>query len=376
MSFCIDKKVGALGTMKKMNVSAKPIVGQCKPYQKKEVDDRHHPNGNPNGSTPPGRGFTRAAQDSRSHKGEAEEHHGRENLKKLCTFSGEELFTHQQSEKRCAQITKNSGAFLLFGCQVPHLFFTTAFLLYQKSPRCQAKDRQKIFVLIIQRKRERIEEKQKGGLILKTKTKRIFTLWTVIFLSFAVFFGGAYGYLKLTMKKGEQPAENKTERVPYYNALPEDVNLLWILPDKSQILFSLLFSRGCLNVIFADETPRERYCGAAPDYTVRADHTFLGDFIDRFGGLTLTVGGETLRYTGVQVTDLFSVPREEPTLNAVVTSLLNTISQVGFTKQDLTFLIEHTNTDLSLPDCYDWDEYIPDLCRNPQFFRCAESSEP
>lgn len=210
---------------------------------------------------------------------------------------------------------------------------------------------------------------------MKTEHKQMLTLWAVIFFSFAVFFGGAYGYLKIKMPPEEQPAEHKSENIPYDNTLPQNANLLFILPDRKQVMICLLFSEGRLNVVFADEAPRELYCGAAPDYTFHTKEEFLEKLIDRFGGLTLTLDGTTARYTGIQIIDFFSKGRQEPTLNAVVTALLHRIAEVGFTRQDLVFFIEQTKTDLTVPDCYDWSERIPELCANPQFFRCADSEE-
>ncbi|MBR7071107.1 MAG: hypothetical protein IKI29_02965 [Clostridia bacterium] len=146
---------------------------------------------------------------------------------------------------------------------------------------------------------------------------------------------------------------------------------MFVFPDQSEILFGMHFSDERLTVVFADGKPRDSYCGYVPDFTVRTDYQFLANWIDRFGGINLTANDTETRYTGIQIVELFSeITASQNQLSEILTQHLYQIASFGMTGQDFVFLIENTETDLTVPDCFDWQNHLPGLCRNASFFFC------
>lgn len=209
---------------------------------------------------------------------------------------------------------------------------------------------------------------------MKNNLKAVLGLTLVILFSLTAFLGGSFLYLKQNADKSRFPTETKVESVPYRTDTLRDKNLLFVLPDETRLLFGLKFSEERLDVVFSDRTPHERYCGSVPDFTVKTDYETISELIDRFGGVTLSDGESEIRYTGLQIMDLFSEQTDYlPLLTDVVAALLAQIAKNGMTADDFVFLITNTETDLTVPDCFDWATRMDALCRNPHHFYCNVS---
>lgn len=100
-------------------------------------------------------------------------------------------------------------------------------------------------------------------------------------------------------------------------------------------------------------------------YNVNAELTVpyftLADFIDRFGGVKMKTDQEgILNYSGVQVAEMLSKTNDQMFKKQITKQILNSIKNVGFTHNDLLFLINNTTTDLSFPNGY----FIPEVINN------------
>ena len=199
-------------------------------------------------------------------------------------------------------------------------------------------------------------------IILKRKTKYIFSLITVCFLVCLIFVGSGYLYLNYEL----EPTEIKQESVPYYTAAPENAGVMFdICGDRT--LCYMDFEKNTLSLIFdnADIKAGEKLYGYTVDYVVNGDYDLLGGIIDIIGGIELELENEVLRYTGVQITDVLSRTANRETLRRkIIPEILKKTEENGFQKEDFLYIIENSDTNLTVPDCYYWSDYIKTLCRN------------
>ncbi len=163
--------------------------------------------------------------------------------------------------------------------------------------------------------------------------------------------------------------DSGVESVPYYQETPPDnVGLLFRFDKNTSVFFDLDFSNEKISVILFDTKITKQTVldyGYIVDYVFDTDYIFLADFIDRFGGIEMQSDGGLLRYTGIQVTEMLKegkVQRRE-----VISSLFSKISHIGFSKNDLTFIIKNTDTSLNFPSGYPMITYIKHLCGRVNF---------
>ncbi len=199
----------------------------------------------------------------------------------------------------------------------------------------------------------------------KAALKRAF-----IFLCCAlVFFGGSYAYLSINLEsEGKQEAEAKDYTVPY-EKLPDDKGVLFTTPDNSAVLVYLSFTDSAIRLLNIESYNEQQseYFGYSVDFTINADYALLGGIIDRIGGLNLETEGQFMRYTGVQVIDMLSSSYGEDIKSQVIFAVFEQISKNNFSKEDFVYIIENSDTDLTVPDCYYWPDYIADMSRRVDF---------
>ena len=197
----------------------------------------------------------------------------------------------------------------------------------------------------------------KGKIIIILKTLMSSVLCLTLFL--------AVGYLCL--QEGKEPAETKQEEVPYFQ-LPQNKGVMMHI-GESRILFYLGFDSGLLSVVYADEfeNAAEIY-GYSVDFILKTDYSVLEKLIDELGGIVLEQNGELLNMSGAQVTELLKTTVDKAVLKREITQkIIEILGQKGMTVDDLIFLIEASETTLSVPDCYFWAEYMAELCKNVRF---------
>jgi len=160
------------------------------------------------------------------------------------------------------------------------------------------------------------------------------------------------GYFSL--KTPKQQVGQGVENVPYVEETLENYGLLFSFSEGGSVFINLDFYNKKTSFMFFDEEVEGLYMrqfGYRVDNVFKADYVFLAEFIDRFGGITLT-GETTMRYTGVQVTDMLSKSLDRKLKHSIAEALISKINTVGFNKRDLIFLIEETETDMSFPTGY------------------------
>jgi len=182
-------------------------------------------------------------------------------------------------------------------------------------------------------------------------------------LCFIIFL--AVGYAYLTSITNTEVQNNDISSVPY-SSVPENTGVLFDIAG-SAALFYLDFEGETVSIIYGDnalEYDTEIY-GYPIDYTVNADYSLITHIVDSIGGIDLLISGEQLTLTGVQVTELLTTTTESQELSRNITEkIIERISQNGFLRQDLLYIIENSETNLTVPDCYYWSDNLQRLCKN------------
>ena len=197
--------------------------------------------------------------------------------------------------------------------------------------------------------------------ILKRKIFGIIKLLSLCVICCSLFVGGGYFYLRQNFKE----AENKVSSVPYSFSAPENKGIMLSVCDSLTFLY-LDFGEERLKVIIPPGTEYDGEIFGYPiDFTVKTDYRFVSKLIDCADGIELDISGETLRYTGVQISDILSRTVDASELKRkIIITLLEKIGENGLDSEFFDFLVESTDTDITVPDCYYWEKYIMKLCKN------------
>lgn len=196
------------------------------------------------------------------------------------------------------------------------------------------------------------------------KLRRFLKALTICLCVGIIFVGLGYFYLD----KKLEPADNKTSSVPYTRSLPENTGIKFKMGGKGLLVY-MDFEQEQLSLIFDDRDTSVggMLYGYSVDYIVEGDFDLLAGIIDILGGIELEMENEVLRYTGVQISDLLSIQSGSDTLmREIILKLTEKVKESGFKTEDFVYIIKNSNTNLTVPDCYYWSEYIGGLCENVQ----------
>lgn len=188
---------------------------------------------------------------------------------------------------------------------------------------------------------------------MREKIKSFLITAGVMLGCIVLFFAVAVGVLT---PHTDRTGGDNSESVPYYNTeLPDSRGFLFNFYGGGAVFINFDFYSEKTAVIVFDDNAKESEIlqyGYTADTVLQADYTFLAEFIDLYGGLELKVGEETGRYTGVQITDMLSRNTGKTLKKQIIGGVLDKILKNGFTKEQLLFIIENTETDLNYPDGY------------------------
>lgn len=196
------------------------------------------------------------------------------------------------------------------------------------------------------------------------KTKGVLKLIFTISFCLLIFMLVTYFYLSAMIDKQNTAADTKQSKIPY-STTPEDSGVLFIFPDQKGLLTYFEFSNNSIYAIPVDDCTGESivYYGYPADYRIECDYPLIAGIIDNAGGVELERDEEILRYTGVQVVELlsYSADLRSDTLEITI-GLFKSISQNGFSVSDMTYILSNcTHTNLTLPICFNWSDYIPKM---------------
>ena len=172
---------------------------------------------------------------------------------------------------------------------------------------------------------------------------------------------GGYFYLHRSLK----PAEGQASEIPYSFSLPDNKGLLFDIAGNRTFVY-LDFENELMNVIIPQaESFDPTDFGYSGDFELRGELPVLAALIDYAGGITLQENGEQTRYTGVQVTDILSRSTDsEQLLRRIIPAILRSVAENGLEDEAFNYIIDKSDTDLTVPDCLAWRNYISRLCEN------------
>lgn len=173
--------------------------------------------------------------------------------------------------------------------------------------------------------------------------------------------GGGYAYLSFNTEK----TDNKASKVPYEFAPPENAGIMFEFCGNRTFVY-LNFENEEMKIVFPlSGNLGDTVYGYSIDYTVKGDYYLLADIIDAADGIELHTGDGKYRYTGVQVAELLSntVDTEELKRN-IIAALTRKTADFGIDENVFYDIIKKGDTNLTVPDCHRWAEYLSLLCKN------------
>ncbi len=202
------------------------------------------------------------------------------------------------------------------------------------------------------------------GDFLKSIIKKVF----IIFLCISLFLGLSYAYLYFNFNISTKAVDQKEDTVPYRN-LPDNAGIAFILPDSSAVLMYLDFENNCINAVNIEKYDKTNtmYYGYTADFTVELDYTLISEIVDRVGGVDIEINGEIMRYTGVHIIDLISTDSGDELKLQIIDDVFSRISKNNFSKDDFLYIIENSNSNLTVVDCVYWLDYMDEMFSNINF---------
>ncbi len=175
-----------------------------------------------------------------------------------------------------------------------------------------------------------------------------------------LFIGLGYYYIK----SHDIKVENEVESVPYYTQTPDSKGVLFKF-SKGSVYTYLDFDLSTVTVILNPESVDDM--GYSSDYTVNANYSLIAYMCDYFDGINLTLNAETLRYTGNQVVELIINDTSTELRMKVIDAIFQKINEEGIGVDFLNSIVTKSETNLKIPDCYFWAEFMDDISKNIKF---------
>lgn len=196
---------------------------------------------------------------------------------------------------------------------------------------------------------------------LKNTVKYVLLLAGLCVVCLLTLVGGGYAYLSFNTEK----TDNKASQVPYEFAPPENAGIMFEFCGDRTFVY-LNFENEEMKIVFPlNGDSEDTVYGYSVDYTVKGDYYLLAEIIDAADGIELQSDDGKYRYTGVQIAELLSntVDTEELKRN-IIAALTRKTANFGIDENVFYDIIKKGDTNLTVPDCHRWAEYLSLLCKN------------
>ena len=202
---------------------------------------------------------------------------------------------------------------------------------------------------------------------MKKRTKGLLTAFVSALLSFAVMLTAAYVYM--SADRAKKSVGSTESRVPYKQK-QESKGVMFLLPDGTGCLFHLDFENESVTAVLTETADpyADDLGGYGIDFTVELSFDTAEGIIDRAGGVNLEEDGQMLRFTGFQVIQLISQGAGMDLRREIVCEVLSGFAKNSITAGDLVYIIENSQTDLTVPECYGWHQDLPQMFENATVF--------
>lgn len=177
---------------------------------------------------------------------------------------------------------------------------------------------------------------------------------------FCLVFFASFSFLYLTADRKKSDADHTESNIPYENVT--DCGVLFTLPSGKYCLFYLSFQNEKSVLLFPrDNVKRVKYGNYTADYEITLDYGILEGIVDRVGGIEL----DGNRLTGVQAVSFIAENESKLDIQKTVgEKIIEQISKNGFSKSDFVYIIENSDTNLAVPDCFYWESYMSAVCKS------------
>ena len=197
---------------------------------------------------------------------------------------------------------------------------------------------------------------------MKKKLKRVFIYFFAVVSAAVVFLLFSAAYLRPQIEKQNAAAEDNSE--PYYTG-PKSSGLHFVFEGGKGFFVYLDFKSSKAYFCLTDLQDETRIKDMPVSFIIKSDYTLLSGIIDRVGGVETIIEGTPGRYTGEQIVEaLAQNPQDDELRINIALSVFSKISKNGFSKEDFVYIIENSGTDLLVPDCFYWQDYIKDTLSN------------
>ncbi len=202
-------------------------------------------------------------------------------------------------------------------------------------------------------------------IFLKKNTKLFFKAFTVSLLCLLFFIGVGYFYLEQSFTA---PTENKTESVPYYSQVPQNCGILFEIYGEKTFVYLDFENSKISSLLYPYEIDEniDSIYGYSIDYKISTNLDFIADLVDYLEGIELTIDNQVLRYTGVQVADIVLNDKEKIHKSHILKAITKKIAKNGIGKDMLLHIVENCDTNLTVPDFYQWPEHLKAISSNLQ----------
>ena len=180
---------------------------------------------------------------------------------------------------------------------------------------------------------------------------------------FLLFLGSGYAFLN----KNFSTANNETEKIPYTQQPPENAGIL-VEIDNTKTFFYIDFLNEKIVVSLKpeDEINDEIY-GYSLDYKVNTTADLIAKITDYLNGIELTNETGKYRYTGAQINELLSTNNLESIERDIIKAINERIIINSLKVDFFSLVIQNSDTNLNIIDCYFWADYMEELCKNTHF---------
>ncbi len=184
-------------------------------------------------------------------------------------------------------------------------------------------------------------------------------LKTLVITAFCItlFVGVGYYYLSKNLK---QTDTDTPQKVPYYQEAPQNAGILLdVFGDKIFLYFDFENTKITASLFLEQSDIKEKEIYGYPlDYTLQADMDFITDLVDYINGIELNLENETLRYTGVQVTDIILKDTKKEYKKDITKAIISQIAKNGIGNDLLLRIVEKGETNITVPDFYYWSKFL------------------
>ena len=175
-----------------------------------------------------------------------------------------------------------------------------------------------------------------------------------------LFIGFGYYYIDSQNVK----TENNIENVPYYTQIPDNKGLYFKFGKESVYTYFDFKDQTVTLILNSDNL---KNIGYNVDYTLECQNKLISEICNYFDGINLTIDAETLRYSGGQVVELLNKDKSEEMRKKIISAIFEKVEKQGIGIDFFNMLIVDSKTNLKMPDCYFWAEFMDDMAKNINF---------